>query len=936
MKQKFYRASRATFSIILSLLIFTAANAKETDNNYYESAVNYLSSGNSNAAVIQLQNSLRENPKHLPSRLLLGEIRLRQGRGAAAEKEFKIAMDLGADRDRVSLSLGNAYLIQRKYSDIIDTIDISQFRHQQQPELLTLHGRAHFGLGHFEQAHELFDKAMEISPRAVGPILGKAALLISEEKLDQAEILADRARDLDSSNTEAWYLKGKLRTLNGDNEAALTAYDRVLELAPLHSRSRLARASLYLHSHQFELAKKDIDVVRTVRKHDPEAALLSHQIYQALGNKEKARSELEAAIDVLAKVDKEFILKQPGLTRVAALVHLMSGDPGQAEYYLEHLLKLTPTNQKATLLLGQVKLHLDDPQGAMKVLYPAYLKDRHNPELLYLLGDALLRMGKDAEASSMLEDAAQAAPRISAIAQSLALGKLGAGNTKEGIEELESVFLSESRESLGAGFILASIRVRQGQPEDALKIAETLLERHPKIPLVHNLVGAIQLSLKQTQKARTAFENALTHDPSFQPAHFNLAMLDMKENRLAASKKRYENILRHNPESADALLGLADIALAQGKQSEALALLSKAELAAPQSVTPKLRLISAYLDINELDKAAALASQTVQMFSEHPDAYEKLADTQSASGRKKDATTSYRKAAKYAAFSGEQLLRIAQRQITLEDYEGANLTLGNAVKTNVEERAVTALVGLKIKLGNPEGAKRYATAMVKRYPNQASGFNLLGDIALAQNAFSNAIDFYQKAHKKQPNTLSVLGLYKAYAIKGEHPKAFSVMKDWLKTHPNDRLIRRNLALGYLSTGRNEEAQLELEELVNSGDRGAVVLVSLASVYQQKNDPRAEDLARQALEANPDWSVALDTYGWILVNNDKADIALSYLREAVSRDSNALMRYHLAAALAQLGRHNEAKIELQIILRSHSSGPEAEQAEKLLNYLLEIK
>jgi Tfp pilus assembly protein PilF len=169
-------------------------------------------------------------------------------------------------------------------------------------------------------------------------------------------------------------------------------------------------------------------------------------------------------------------------------------------------------------------------------------------------------------------------------------------------------------------------------------------------------------------------------------------------------------------------------------------------------------------------------------------------------------------------------------------------------------------------------------------------------------------------------------------LMGDANKAFAVMESWLKDNPRDKFIRRNLAIGYVGAGKREQAQKEFERLVSEGDRGAVFLSSLAKLYQQAKDPRAREYAAQAVRSNPSWSVAIDTYGWILVTEGEIEEGLKYLREAVSRDSNPLMRYHLAIALAELGRTSEAKIELQTILKTKNKGTVFDSAQRLYDRL----
>ena len=920
--------------LVLTICSLASSNIAAQDNSsdFYESAVTYLSKGDFNAAIIELKNALQQNPRHLPSRTLLGEVHLRMGKGAAAEKEFTIALDLGAAKDQIYHALGNAYLIQRKYQAILDNIDITTPQYRNRVELITLHGRAHFELAQYREAREFFDRGILIDPRAVGALLGKAALLMSEDNLAGAEQLIDRARDVAPNHVEAWYQKGQVRSAYKDNENALIAYNKVLELTPAHARARLARSELYLRMSRLQEAKADVSIVRHNHPLDAGAALLSYRIHAGLGNTKQGRQDLEAAANILDKVNPDFVAKQPSLIRTAALIHLMSGDFRQSKAYLTKLLILQPKDRDARILLARVKLQLGETDTAIKMLYSAYSLNNQDAEVLYLLGDALLQVGRYAQASIMLEEAASLEPNAVAISNSLALGKLGLSSIDEAIKELEKAAESNSRESISASVILTSIKIKQGEPEEALEIASAMTARYPKNPLFYNLTGVVYLSMQKPAPAREAFEAALEKVPDFLPAIYNLAMIDFKQGNISSAEARYKTILTEHPSALDAMLGLAELYTNQRQSRDAISWLIKANSAHPDSVEPRKRLITMYLAIGELEKALIEATSMKEIYPENPDALELFARTRLVSGEKSEAIANYRNAAKHASFSGDQLLRIARDQISLGDYSGATLALEKASLTTVANRASEMLVRLKIHLGHAGNARIHAEKVLKAHPDQALGYNLLGEIAVVQNQLPDALSYYQTGLNKEENSTSVLGLYKVHMVLSSEKKAFSVMEEWLAKNPKDNLVRRNLAIGYLSSGKKKLAQKEFEQLVENGDQGAVVMSSLASIYHENNDPRALKFAQQALKNNSEWPVALDTYGWILVAEGNVEEGLKYLREAVSRDSNPLMRYHLAVALVKLGRTSEAKIELQTILRSGSNKPDLDIAKKLYDHL----
>ena len=84
---------------------------------------------------------------------------------------------------------------------------------------------------------------------------------------------------------------------------------------------------------------------------------------------------------------------------------------------------------------------------------------------------------------------------------------------------------------------------------------------------------------------------------------------------------------------------------------------------------------------------------------------------------------------------------------------------------------------------------------------------------------------------------------------------------------------------------------------------------------------------------PDNPAVNDTVGWVLVQQDEPARALTYLRQARARASeDPSIRYHIATALARLGREKEALAELYYLLEDDEEFSEREDAEALQRQL----
>ncbi|MCH9650598.1 MAG: tetratricopeptide repeat protein [Deltaproteobacteria bacterium] len=105
-----------------------------------------------------------------------------------------------------------------------------------------------FDSGRTVEAMAAFTAAVVAAPWAVPPYLGLAKTLIAKRKPREARAAIMTALDLDSTNSETWFLRGSIEELLGDRGAAIAAYEEVLQEEPAHGRahSRLAALSYLL------------------------------------------------------------------------------------------------------------------------------------------------------------------------------------------------------------------------------------------------------------------------------------------------------------------------------------------------------------------------------------------------------------------------------------------------------------------------------------------------------------------------------------------------------------------------------------------------------------------------------------------------------------------------------------------------------------------
>jgi Flp pilus assembly protein TadD len=203
---------------------------------------------------------------------------------------------------------------------------------------------------------------------------------------------------------------------------------------------------------------------------------------------------------------------------------------------------------------------------------------------------------------------------------------------------------------------------------------------------------------------------------------------------------------------------------------------------------------------------------------------------------------------------------------------------------------------------------------------------------MARGQYEPAIASYRKLISREESTTNALALVNAYLAGGDVAKALSFLETWVKSHPEDIAALRALAETQFRAGKLVQAKQNYQKVIAARPDDASTINNYANLLNQMNDPGAQEAAERALKQMPNNPAYADTLGWILVGKGQVEAGLRYLREARLRSpENSEIRFHLASALAKIGRNDEAREELKAALAGSSrvSGGTVTQLKKEL-------
>ena len=855
---------------------------------------------------------------------------MRLGAAAAAEVELRAARARGADLDLISVPLGRAYLLERRFEHLFDEISPVGRSQPVQAEIYLILGQAYLESQDLPRAEEAFAHSAALRPADAAPLLGQAMVALRRARYAEARALADEASKRAPESAEIWYLKGEIQRARRDSAGAVKHFDRALVREPGHLAARNSRAGALMDLGEDSAARQDVDFVLAAVPGDPKAAYLDAALLARAGDLNASRSALERAARTIAGLDSDYVLNHGPSLLLAGVIKYAQENYNESYAYLNRYVGMYPHQPGARKLLGDVLLRRGELQRAIRVLKPATGEAPDDAALLTLLGTAYMRAGQYSEATAAFEGAATHSPEDAAIQIRLARNRLAAGEEQAAIDHLNSALSLDPR-AARPGLMLGFIELSRGNTDAALEAALAASAKQPDNPLAHNLTGAVYARRGQWQAARVSFERAVALDPVYTTAQLNLANVEIRAGRLHEAAARYRALLAAHPGDARVMMALASLARTRGHMDEATQWLEKVRAAEPGAMDAQVALVAIYLETGKTQLAVEVARRAEERAPENLAVLEAVGKTQIASGRLAKARVTFSRMSRYAVYSANWLQRIASHQARIGDSDGARWSLQKALAATPDHLpSQAALVKLDARAGNIDAALRRATQVRRQRPKSAAGDILMGDVYAEAGRDAEALKAYRAGWKKQPSSGLAVRLFRARSNAGDADGALAALERWLVEAGEDRAARRVLASAYARSGRTQLAILEYEKLMAAEPLDAGLANNLAALYFKAEDERGLVLARRAYEMAPDNPAVADTLGWILINSGEVEEGLVYLREAHSRASNQPeVRYHLAVALNGLGRTREARGHLQSALGLQTDFEGAADARRLL-------
>lgn len=905
------------FLTFILLTFVIATNAQESAD--YEDAYAAYEKGEIDNSYIFLKRSLKENPNHLPSRILMGEVLALSGYFVDAVAEFEDAIGAGADLNLIIESYVMALIVLKDYGKVLD-IYAGQLTDSKQGYLYSAKATASIMREDLIGALDYHERALKVAPNNIIVLNTAAKFYMTRKEWKVARKLLERSITADSGIAETHKLIADYYIANGQQKLQIKSLHRGLAIVENHPIILRELVSAYTTLGDFESAKGVLEKTLETTPGDPLASLLLSWVMSQLGDAQTSKETLELLVSNLSLMDNSDLAKQDYTLFVSAMANYAANNLETARQQFEQYLTRNPDNYNAAVLLAEIYQGEQAYLAAANVLGEFEDEVSNDVTLIVNLCRLYINAKQNHKCNMLLEKNKAQYQNTAAFVQAKASLLAARGKLDLALDNLE--YLGTSQTSVIAQ--KAVLAIQDNQFERANSEIEKLLFIRPNDPDFLNLQASLLKKRNDLPGAQEVYEKILTINPQHFAANFNLTHIYYSTNRLSIAKNKARDLLEKQPENIDLILLYSKILVERSEYDVAFETLSDAEALFRDNVNIEEAFISLFVATKEFDKALYRINKLLKNNTVNTDLIRQRASLNFELGNDEEGQKDLRVLFGLMSNDAQALFQLSEVQGQYDDLDGAMKSLQRAdqltpfnvfINRNIAKLAITkndmVIADEKIKW------------LVEQAPNDPDVLLLQGDYLVAKGRKELAARFYHTTIRVNRFLAPAqIGAYQL-AIEGFGVEGFLNVFTNLAIEPEENVFATHL-LGdfYYSTGNYEAAKIAYISIAGQYSYMPIpmVLNNLANIYisEDKIDA-AYNFAQQAYEMIQKDSAILDTIGWVTVLRGQVEQGLSLLREAYAMDAQSPdIRYHLAYALHKLGRNAESSRELKVLLQDFPS------------------
>lgn len=211
-------------------------------------------------------------------------------------------------------------------------------------------GSVFYERGYYEQAGEFFRQALQDDPSSAEALYGIGSVYLQQQKTKEARESFDRAIGLQpnypGTQPNAWNNLGILAAREGNTDAAITDFQRALEIDHAHPIALLNLGNAYRQKKDWAMAENTLARSVEINPEEPEANYSLGMVYAQLNDTDRAYTYLTKAL-ALRPV-------YPEALNNLGILYLRTRRPEEAIHSFLESIRLAPAYDQSYLNLARV------------------------------------------------------------------------------------------------------------------------------------------------------------------------------------------------------------------------------------------------------------------------------------------------------------------------------------------------------------------------------------------------------------------------------------------------------------------------------------------------------------------------------------------------------------------------------------------------------
>jgi tetratricopeptide (TPR) repeat protein len=588
----------------------------------------------------------------------------------------------------------------------------------------------------------------------------------------------------------------------------------------------------------------------------------------------------------------------------------------KAEIEFRNVLRLERTNAAAILGLGVCYFNEGRIPQAYPLLQRSFETDTNNTDIRLRLASIHLVGGKLKEARDHALAVLAREPGNDEALLTLADTAVGSNDVQIVRERLEAL-RPQAGNRPGFHLALGSLAFRQQKTNEAAAAFQQALSLDPNSSAAHVAMGNLELFRRDLAKAEQHFKSASELAPLHTSRRLQYADFKLKTGDLQAARQSLEQIIKQAPDFIPPYTRLAEIAFAEKKFDEALALAKKALLRDPMNY--EAMLVMGRLDLNRGEAAKAVADfeRIVAVYPKLPQAHYQLAVAHLLNKNQAKAMTSLQQSISLDPKYADAQVLLAELNIRKGNYAAATVALRQLIKEQPQITQAYLLLAtayraqkqfddaatvyrflMQASPSNPQPhfllaqvllqqrknaeARKELEKALQITPNYLAAFDDLTDLDIAEKQFAAAHERVQANLDKYTNSPSLLFQQaKIFSAQSNYVAAEASLKKAIEFDSGFRPGYLALARVYTLSKRHQQALESLQAAVAKNTNDVTALFQIGAIHSElKNYALARDAYEKILTVNPRFTPALNNLAYIYSEHlNQLDKAYAMARSA---------------------------------------------------------